>query len=374
MKIGILTTYFAYNFGAMLQPFALKRTLEQMGHDVEMIRYKQEAVYNYYSPISWNRLFSRNPFRGLRYAIYLVKSYKVLKQREVNFKRFMLKHITNTDAFCSTIPTDKDVYFIGSDQLWNPYNLGGFDEVYMGNFQAKDEAIKATYAISAGNLEFNERNVEYLNAKFKNFDYISVREDSLRENLVQYTECRNAETVLDPTLLAEPSLYKELETTNPLPDDDFIMLYYIRDCSKFLESLCSLAEKRNYRLLVLSEGVKEDVVAMSKKHDCIKYMPEAGEDVFLGGIKNAKCVFTPSFHGIVFSIIYKRPFYSLELADNNNHRAQDLLAMLDLKDRIIRINDTPEIIDCIDFNTCDQILNAEREKSLKFINKVINKN
>ena len=374
MKIGILTTYFAYNFGAMLQPFALKRTLEQMGHDVEMIRYKQEAVYNYYSPISWRHLFSRNPFRGLRYAMYLMKNYMVLKQREVNFKRFMLKHITDTDSFYTTIPADKDVYFIGSDQLWNPYNLGGFDEVYMGNFHAKVDAIKATYAISAGSLDFNDHNIEYLNAKFRNFDYISVREDSLRENLAKYTECKNAETVLDPTLLAEPSLYNELETINPLPGDDFIMLYYIRDCSKFLERLCSLAEKRKYRLLVLSEGVKADVVAMSKRHNCIKYMPEAGEEIFLGGIMNAKCVFTPSFHGIVFSIIYKRPFYSLELADNNNRRAQDLLATLGLKDRIMRISDTPEINDCIDFTTCDQILNIERQKSLKFINKVINKN
>lgn len=41
---GILTTYFASNFGAMLQPFALKRTLEQMGLEVEILRYKQPAI------------------------------------------------------------------------------------------------------------------------------------------------------------------------------------------------------------------------------------------------------------------------------------------------------------------------------------------
>ena len=43
-KAGILTTYFAANYGAMLQPFALKRVLEQEGCKVEMIRYEQKDV------------------------------------------------------------------------------------------------------------------------------------------------------------------------------------------------------------------------------------------------------------------------------------------------------------------------------------------
>ena len=52
---GILTTYFASNFGAMLQPYALKRTLEGLGLDVEIIRYKQLDIWNHYNPFSLDR-------------------------------------------------------------------------------------------------------------------------------------------------------------------------------------------------------------------------------------------------------------------------------------------------------------------------------
>lgn len=372
MKIGIITTYFAYNFGAMLQPFALKRTLESMGHEVEMIRYKQDAVYNYYAPFSWRRLLSRNPLKGIKYAVYLFRNYTILKNREINFKRFMLKHITDTDIFCETIPIDKDVYFIGSDQLWNPNNLGGFDNIYMGEFDTKPNSIKATYAISAGSIEFTPENIAYLKSIYKNLHFISVREESLKSDLKKYTQLDRAETVLDPTLLADPLIYDELEFVNPLPDEDFIMLYYIRDCSLFLDRLCKLAVEQRCRLLVLSEGVKNDVFKLAKVNACVTYIPDAGEDVFLGSIKYAKCVFTPSFHGIVFSIIYKTPFYSLELDDNNNHRAQDLLKRIGLSERIISKTLWPEYNLNVDFNNCESIIRRDREYSLKFIRKVLN--
>lgn len=57
-KVGILTTYFASNFGAMLQPFALKRHLEMLGYDVEMIRYKQKNIEKFYNPWKLDVLLS----------------------------------------------------------------------------------------------------------------------------------------------------------------------------------------------------------------------------------------------------------------------------------------------------------------------------
>lgn len=40
MRIGVLTFHRALNYGAVLQCFALFKTLKSMGHDVEIIDYR----------------------------------------------------------------------------------------------------------------------------------------------------------------------------------------------------------------------------------------------------------------------------------------------------------------------------------------------
>lgn len=113
-KVGILTTYFASNFGAMLQPFALKRHLEMLGCEVEMIRYNQKHIEHFYNPWKLDAFKSCNPRSILAYLYYLPGAVK----RYNAFQRFMLKYINPEKGFDKTIPSDKDFYFMGSDQIW----------------------------------------------------------------------------------------------------------------------------------------------------------------------------------------------------------------------------------------------------------------
>ena len=78
----------------------------------------------------------------------------------------------------------------------------------------------------------------------------------------------------------------------------------------------------------------------------VTYIPDAGIEIFLGSIKNAEVIFTPSFHGCVFPILYRKSFYSLVLGDTWNTRVYDFLSNLGLLDRRLRINDdiTAELI------------------------------
>jgi len=67
---------------------------------------------------------------------------------------------------------------------------------------------------------------------------------------------------------------------------------------------------------------------------------EAGPSEFVGLIKNAKIVITDSFHATVFSIIFKKPFYSLtrqKAGDpaSMNSRIFDILERLKLSSRLI---------------------------------------
>lgn len=49
MKIGILTFHRVYNYGAVLQSYALQKVIKQLGYDVEIIDYWCDYIYRPYS-------------------------------------------------------------------------------------------------------------------------------------------------------------------------------------------------------------------------------------------------------------------------------------------------------------------------------------
>lgn len=363
---GIITTYFATNFGAMLQPFALKRTLEKMGLEVEVIRYKQQHIYNTYNPLYIRAFIRKNIFAAIRNIFNLPVD---LKKQKV-YKQYLLKHINSIPGFSQKIPDDKDFYFFGSDQIWNPKITDGFDPIYFGNFPVKHGAKKIAYAASAESIAYSKNEVNYLKKNLKNFDFISVREQSLNDNLTKFTGMQNIATVLDPTLISDPEIFSEINHINPLPGKKFVFFYKIRNCMCFAEKIYQYAQSIGAELLILSSWYEKDIVRFSKKHKNVTYLPTAGVETFLGAVKFAECTFTPSFHGCVFPILNHRPFFSLVLKDSWNTRARDLLSTLDLEERLLNIDDI--IIEKpIDYSIVDKKLSLARCNSLNFIKNAI---
>lgn len=66
MKIGILTFHNAYNYGAVLQAYALQNFLIENGFSVEIINYRNKTVDNSYRLFRWRsmpkRKFWKIPF------------------------------------------------------------------------------------------------------------------------------------------------------------------------------------------------------------------------------------------------------------------------------------------------------------------------
>lgn len=367
MKAGIITTYFATNYGAMLQPYALKKTLEQKGLEVEIIRYKQKKVYNTYKPFNLKTLRHKN-FLG---AIKYIFEYPIRRKKASNFRAFQYMYLNNKKGFSKTIPIDKDFYFLGSDQIWNPTITGGFDDVYFGNFLSKKTAKKISYAASAEDIVYNEDTIDYLKRNLNNLDYISVRENKLATNLILKTGIKDIHTVLDPTLIADSKIYNVINHINPINDAPFMLFYMIRSCKDFIPKILQFSRENKCKLLILSSWYDYKLTLLAKKNKDIMYLPTAGIETFLGAIKYAECIFTPSFHGCVFSILYHKKFYSLKLNDNWNTRVKDLLDGLLLPERIIGINDDINLNDNINYEDVEIRLNELRYNSHQFINKAI---
>lgn len=367
-KAGILTTYFAANYGAMLQPFALKRVLEQQGCDVEVIRYGQPDIVKSYSPFYWGRYFQAKVTSAI--AAWLFAPWAIAK--ELRFRRFMYRYINGEQGFAKEIPADKDVYYVGSDQLWRTFGKDEhFDPVYMGFFETRPGARKVSYAVSGEHLELNAVNQEYLRRAMANFDMISVREQTRADDFAPLAGGKPVEVVLDPTLLATPDLFAELESRDPLPGKRYAVFYCVRRSQRFIHRIYEYVQAKGLELVVFSEGFKPSLISFALRHRGVHYLMTAGEEAFLGAMRHAECVFTPSFHGSVFAIINHRDLYSLLVEDGHDTRTRHLLSLLGMEHRLWAIGQPMQTSE-IDYDRAEASLKQLREHSMDFIHRSLN--
>ena len=104
-----------------------------------------------------------------------------------------------------------------------------------------------------------------------------------------------------------------------------------------------------------------------KRH--YKDISHASIEEFLSLVFNASTVFTTSFHGMAFSIVFEKEFYFEvpQSSYNNNARLINLANKLGLESRNISLNRET----AVDWNSVKQKLNSEREKSKLFLKKYI---
>lgn len=365
MKVGILTTYFAANYGAMLQPFALKRVLEEEGCEVEMIRYGQPDIVHSYNPFYWGKYFKGKLTAALSNWIFMPWAMT----KEMRFRRFMHRYINPEPGFAREIPGDKDIYYVGSDQLWRTFGRDEhFDDVYMGFFPTKPEARKVSYAVSGEHLELTPENNAFLTRSFRNFSMISVREEKRAQDFRPLAEGKPIEVVLDPTMLAAPDLYDELESRNPLPGKRYVLFYCVRRSQHFVSYIYKYARERGLHLLIFSEGFKPSLIHFAATHRGVHYQMAAGEESFLGAMRAAECVFTPSFHGSVFAIINHKNLFSLMVGDGHDTRCRQLLGSLGIEHRLWSISQ-PLAEEAIDYVSVEERIQALRAVSMDFIHR-----
>ena len=330
-KVGILNFHFSNNYGAVLVPFALKRTIESMGYSVEIINYIPQK-------------FSGQPaflkFRG-KYLAPISKEFTTKEELEGS-------------------ASDWERVVVGSDQVWRMFQT----DVYMLGW-ASGKCSLISYAASFGH------NV-YSGSLFKSdactllhrFDAISVRENS------GVVICRDdfgvdAVQVLDPTFLLSAETYMRIIDTekNRIPEEDYV-------CGIFLNA--QSATYINNPNVLLDIRSKYKLISPIKDENR-QFRPVAE---WLALIKNAKYVITDSFHGVVFSIIFNKQFVTLMHEDfNGNSRIPSLLESLGIGlDHIVTsINaiTVNSFHNKIDYDAVNSRLTAERHRSWLFLKEAL---
>ncbi|MDU0808908.1 polysaccharide pyruvyl transferase family protein [Aquirufa regiilacus] len=353
MKIGILTFHRAHNYGAVLQAYALQEVLKELGHDVKFIDHINKEIMGAYKIVNLRQFFIG---KGLRFfpELYLLwYRYK----RSVFFNLFIKSNLSiDSNIAFDSLEDNYDAIIVGSDQVWNYDLTGGFDEYYWANFKNKNTKIKiVSYAASMEVPNMSEKEKSLIARLLNNFDSIGVREDSLKEHLQPLTS-RNINVVADPTLLTDINLWNKI-AVRPLSSKPYLLLYQVRNNSKNEVLAKKVAEKLNLEIVYLSARIDTKNSSFCRS---------ASPSEYLGLFKYASFVLCSSFHGTVFSTLFKVPFYSILMGDGKDSRSISLLKSLNLSDRAISYNDEV-VYKPIDWSKVDEKRERIKQASINYL-------
>jgi hypothetical protein len=316
VRVYTLTFQFTRNYGANLQAYALQEFLERSGCEAQIVDYWPTYAE---SKFRWNSVFTRNPSVGS--LLLILKIYRLNRV----FEAFKRKHFKLTKK-CRSIEDIKalpqpDVYFVGSDQVWNNQILGEYNQAYLLDFDTT--AVKASYAASAGKDHFSSEELDMLVQYAKRLDYVSVREDSFRVMLKAHG-LADVMDHIDPVFLLDREDYRSISRCRK--EGQYILIYY--------PDAENLTEKLALRLSEMNGGIPIYRVGKQKNRNGRQGLQNVPVEEFLGLIDHAACVVSCSFHACALSIVFRKQFYAISAGDRSS-RLTSLLDRFDLANRFV---------------------------------------
>lgn len=368
MKIGILTLVLHTNYGGILQAYALQTILENMGHNV--------VVLSHIFPVPHTtlKIFLKRIVKkllGQNVVVFRERMYRKefpIISKDVNKFKHQYIHEKTVDTLETMKSNELDCIIVGSDQVWRPryFKSQWNTEIENGYlaFTKKWHIKRISYAASLGvdSWEYSNKKTLQCKAAIKLFDAIAVRESSaiklLEENLGA-----NSQLVLDPTLLLEKEDYIKIIGDNHANRDKEGLLVCILDGNVTKKAIVDKVakEKSLMPFSINNAGIPETAPAQQK------VLPSV--ESWLSGFRDANFVVTDSFHGMVFSIIFNKPFICIANKERGLSRFTSLLNIFELENRLIfSIDDLSEkLLESIDYVKVNSIKKQWQEKSIQFL-------
>ena len=351
MKIGILTYHRSHNYGALLQAIALREVLVRQGHQVTFIDYWPAYHRHMNALFSFPWMMSRGGLKGkLNYLRECIKNYCSRKTRKSNFETFISDYI---EPYTTSMNESYDIIVHGSDQIWRKQpEINKYNPVYFGQHEINARR-RISYAASMGILPKKESDKRVLKELLSHLDAISVRESGLK-NLVEELGYAKVNHDLDPTLLLPENFW--VKTFGLKNSNERYAVYYMLNHSFELNEIRSYINAKGLKLIVIR---KPTLLNVNEQETTLP--PEKFLQLFYG----AKMIFTSSFHGLAFSLIFHKQFYA---SFARTDRALSLLSLVGLEDRLVSPHSKlPNDDNVIDFNKIEKKIQNIRDKSLNHL-------
>lgn len=370
MKIGILTVPFNNNYGGYLQSFALMAVLKQMGHEPTIImrrHLKHEvsiSVKVKYFLRSFAITFIHRKYQSPFYSVE-----NNFRSRGKEMHSFVNKYIQPQTKFLYTTRELRkygykkfDAYIVGSDQVWRAKYVPGIVGNMFLDFTEGWDVKRIAYAASFGTNqpEYTEQEIRQCGKYIEKFDAVSVREDSGLKVFNDFGwNVKNPQIVLDPTLLLSKEDYNNLLPNINNQVEGKIFCYVL---DKNNESLRTIERVKNQ--------IKRPVFEIMDIQNGDTVLPSI--ETWLTAIRDAHFVITDSFHGMVFSIIFEKPFVVITNAIRGADRFQSFLHSLGLENHIYKDNTDINVLFDTNWASVNQSICKKVYESKSFINKILN--
>lgn len=305
MKIGIITVYESTtNLGSYLQAYALKKTLEHLGHQVYMIQ-------------------NMSTFKSVKDCAL-----------KLNPKRQILLRLKRTANFVSDVKelnllhknkiqeANLDCLIYGSDEIWNLDNPYFCNELFYGGYAGNIPQI--AYAVSAGAVnDATINNYPGFSANINRFKKILVRDERTYE-LVKSLTGKESEYVCDPTILLP---LHHMQKPVKRPKDKYIAVYTYGVEQSVVDMIQAFAREKNLK-----------VVSVCFWHPWADQVLECSPLQFSEVLAGAEYVFTTTFHGAIFTLLNHKKCCILPLRG----KVKDVVERLNQDDHLIEVGSSKE--------------------------------
>ncbi len=365
MRIGKITLDGYSNYGNLLQNYALQQVLLCYADEVETLWHARENFllecywkWGWKEPIKylidWKQF--RTNWQNGHNGREMVRQGKLRDwaERYIHFR----KDVKNLHA----VSGEYDCFVTGSDQVWDPYLTTDYLQANFLTFAPSEKRI--SYAASISVPTIPEEKVNLFREGFLGMRGLSFREKAGRD-LAKEISGQEGEVHVDPTLLLMPEEWDAVSRTPAwYHGGDFLLTYFLGERPD--EAIASVAKEVGLPVAnLLDEKVYEHYVT--------------GVDEFLWAIKHASLVYTDSFHGAVFSILYRRPFVVCNrlgsvVSEKMGSRIDTLLGLFHLEEKRGTKENGYMIshpLQAPEWDVTDEVLARERERSAEYLMRVL---
>lgn len=373
-KVAVINRTNLKNYGSVLQCYALCKSISDMGYDSEIIWVTGNVSKNFdFRPVKIiSSLFKlithpslwKSTFKTVKEVNAIVISEEIMEK----YDEFVSQEITQTlysqKELREKAKSDEYYKFVcGSDQIWCSTTLYVDPLMYL-QFAPKEKRI--AYAPSIGRDFIPNYNRRIMKKFISEIPSVSIREEVGRE-LIKSLIDKDVPVVVDPTLLIAKEnwdfLKRKYET-----ERKYILCYFLDIPSKNTQHrIAKTAKEKGLTIVALYNQLR-----ICEEEDCNILYLSAGPREFLGLIEDAEMVITDSYHGMLFSIIYQKKFWSIERAYtiyDQSSRQRSLLTQVNLMDRYLIDSVTTEIFDdsIIDYSKVDIKIKEFQQNSLIYL-------
>lgn len=354
MKIGIITLPFNNNYGGLLQAYALQTYLKRRGHQVFSIHQSYEKLYDKVKNEIKHKLNlgllcdNREMVRFQR--VYFNQTFKVKNEKD----------LTKINDYCF------DAIIVGSDQVWRFEYIKERYGQYFLNFVKLETTKKISFAASFGvdHIEVNENQLTEIKKLLSLFNAISVREISGVELCKNYLNQLNVINLLDPTLLFCSDFYKKLYNGSELDRKERIGIYLLDEKEEYFDLISRIENKTTFTKHVIGK--------QNRNTNKRNYEIYPSVNQWLKDFETSEFILTDSYHGVIFSIIFKKQFLVIGNQLRGMSRFVSLLNTLRLKDKLINIDEINDInlnllFSPINYSYVDTIIELNLNNADKFL-------